>query len=48
MPFKSEAQRKFLYTKHPEIAKRWQKKYGTPKNLPNRLAESAKKLRSKK
>lgn len=24
MPFKSEKQRKFLYAKHPKIAKRWQ------------------------
>src|SRR5260221_493916 len=25
MPFKSEAQRAFLYAKHPEIASRWEK-----------------------
>ena len=29
MPFKSEKQRKFMYSKHPEIAKRWTKKYGS-------------------
>lgn len=29
MPFKSEKQRKFLWAKHPEIAKRWTKKYGS-------------------
>lgn len=29
MPFKSEAQRKFMYAKHPAIAKRWAEKYGT-------------------
>jgi hypothetical protein len=23
MPFKSEAQRRFLWAKHPDIAKRW-------------------------
>jgi len=28
VPFRSEKQRKFLYAKHPEIAKRWQKEYG--------------------
>lgn len=28
MPFKSEAQRRYLYAKHPEIAKRWSRKYG--------------------
>jgi hypothetical protein len=25
MPFKSQAQRGFMYAKHPEIAKRWEK-----------------------
>lgn len=25
MPFKSEKQRRFLYSQHPEIAKRWSK-----------------------
>ena len=29
MPFKSEKQRKFLWAKEPEIAKRWTKKYGS-------------------
>jgi len=29
MPFKSVKQRKFMYAKHPTIAKRWAKKYGT-------------------
>ena len=28
MPFKSEAQRRFMHAKHPEIAKKWDKKYG--------------------
>lgn len=37
MPFKSEAQRRFLWSQHPEIAKRWAYKYGTPKNLPARV-----------
>lgn len=31
MPFKSEAQRRFMYAKHPQIAKRWQKH--TPKGV---------------
>jgi hypothetical protein len=34
MPFKSEAQRRFLFAKHPQIAKRWAHESGTPKNLP--------------
>jgi hypothetical protein len=29
MPFKSEKQRKFLWARHPAIAKRWAKKYGS-------------------
>ena len=28
MPFRSARQRRYLYSKHPEIAKRWAKKYG--------------------
>lgn len=29
MPFRSEEQRRFMWAKHPEIAKRWTKKYGS-------------------
>lgn len=29
MPFKSSAQRRFMYAKHPKIAKEWTKKYGS-------------------
>jgi hypothetical protein len=38
MPFKSEKQRKYLWVKHPEIAKRWTKEYGSkikPKKKTN-------------
>jgi len=28
MPYKSAKQRAYLHIKHPEIAKRWDKKYG--------------------
>ena len=31
MPFKSEAQRRFLFANHPQIAKRWAAE--TPKNV---------------
>lgn len=27
---------KYMYAKHPQIAKEWADKYGTPKNLPDR------------
>ena len=29
MPFRSARQRRFMFAKHPKIAKRWAKKYGT-------------------
>lgn len=29
MPFRSGKQRRFMFAKHPKIAKRWAKKYGT-------------------
>jgi len=29
MPFRSEKQRKFMWSQHPEIAKRWTDKYGS-------------------
>lgn len=32
MPFESEKQRKFMWAKHPDIARKWTAKYGsTPK-----------------
>lgn len=34
MPFKSEKQRRFLWLKHPDIAKRWAHEYKTKKDLP--------------
>jgi len=39
MPFKSEAQRKFMWAKHLEIAKRWEKE--TPrKSLPKKALKT--------
>lgn len=29
MPFRSAKQRRFLWAKHPKIAARWTKKYGS-------------------
>lgn len=28
MPYRSAKQRRYMHAKHPEIAKRWDKKYG--------------------
>lgn len=32
MPFKSEKQRKYMWAKQPEIARKWTKKYNTTTN----------------
>lgn len=37
MPYKSDAQRKFMHAEHPEIAKRWDKEYPNQKNLPEHV-----------
>ena len=29
MPYRSEKQRRFMHARHPKIAKRWDKKYGS-------------------
>lgn len=34
MPFRSMAQRKFMYAKHPDIAKRWSSEYPNQGKLP--------------
>lgn len=34
MPFQSEKQRRFLWLKHPDIAKRWAHEYPNQRNLP--------------
>lgn len=37
MPFRSEAQRRYMWAKHPEIAERWTEEYGsTPEPKDNR------------
>lgn len=48
MPFKSDAQRKFMFAKHPDIAKKWAHKYGVPKNLPEHVAGALKRAASRR
>lgn len=45
MPFKSEDQRRYLWAKHPDITRRWSKKYGSniQKVARKRLRERQKK-----
>ena len=42
MPFRSKKQRKFMWAKHPDIARRWTKKYGS------KVVKSKKKKKKKK
>lgn len=36
MPYKSEAQRKYMHVAHPDIAARWDRKYKLSPRLPKR------------
>lgn len=48
VPFKSEAQRRFLWKNEPEVAERWAHKYNSGKGLPKRKMQSAAKRKVKK
>ena len=50
MPFESEAQRRYMYTKHPGIAARWSKEYPNQdiKDLPEHKSVSGNWKRKKK
>lgn len=39
MPFKSEAQRKYLWANEPKIAKKWQKHTPKNKKLPKKVSK---------
>jgi hypothetical protein len=41
MPFKSEAQRRYLYANEPAVAKRWEKETPKGKRLPKKVAKSS-------
>jgi len=40
MPFKSQAQRAYMFIHLPSIAKKWAEKYGPGKNLPKHVNKS--------
>lgn len=44
MPFRSEAQRRWMYANEPEMAKRWQKETPKGEKLPEKVKESALKV----
>ena len=39
MPYRSRAQVGYMHAQHPEIAKRWDREYGVPKDLPERKSK---------
>ena len=43
MPYASEAQRRFMYSQHPEIAKKWDKEYPKQGKLPKHIKKDASK-----
>lgn len=40
-PFKSKAQQRLMFAKHPKIAKKWADEYGVPKTLPEKLTDKS-------
>lgn len=48
MPFKSDVQRAFMYSQHPEIAKRWRKESGPQTDLPKRVKKQSPALKGLK
>lgn len=39
MPFRSKQQQKFMFAKHPKIARRWAKETPSMKSLPKKAAK---------
>jgi hypothetical protein len=46
MPFKSEAQRRYLYSQEPEIASKWTRETKVKSQLPERAKKKKKKKSS--
>jgi hypothetical protein len=38
VPFRSRAQLRYMFARHPRIARRWADEYGVPKDLPERAS----------
>lgn len=48
MPFKSSAQRAYMFLHHPEIAKRWAKEFPNQKKLPKHVKKKSKLAKRRK
>ena len=44
MPFRSEKQRRYMHAKHPKIAARWERTYGS-KPMPKKATKKAHKAK---
>jgi len=40
MPYKSDAQRRFMHARHPDIAAQWDKEYPNQKGLPEHVKKA--------
>jgi len=45
VPFKSQKQRAYMYSRHPEIAERWRKESGPQRGLPERSSRGGRRER---
>jgi hypothetical protein len=41
VPFKSKAQQRYMFARHPKIAKRWAAEDGVPKDMPEHVEKRA-------
>lgn len=48
MPYQSKAQVRFMHARHPEVAKRWDAKYGVSKDLPEKKGGKVKPKKKRK
>lgn len=48
MPFRSQAQKAFLWAKHPEIAKKWADEYPAQGKLPKHVPKKKKPKKRRK
>jgi len=48
MPYQSDAQRRFMHAKHPEIAARWDREYPNQGSLPERKTTHGKRRQKRR
>ena len=38
-PFRSKSQQRFLFAKHPKVARKWAEEYGVPDDLVEKVSK---------